>query len=145
MPLVDPKGSGARGQARMREIAALKVAETEVEKQQMLDALGRVATPSEVIECEIIAATCVRARHLRKNGKDDSAERQLLQRLMRKSIFGSVPAPHPAEVQHGKAAGDAFVARERDWRAAAVERDQENYRWYRSVTGADAGGDPDVE
>jgi len=141
----NPAESGARGARRMREIGCENEAEVAKVKDRLITGLDRPATGAEEAEAELISATLVRARHLRKVGKDDGAERRLLRRLMRESVFGSVPAPSPAQVQHGKTVGDAFAARDRAFRAGALERDRENYQFYRSVTGADAAGDPNAD
>jgi hypothetical protein len=136
--------SGKAGAARMREIGNAKEAEVQKAKDRLIEGLGRPATGAEEAEAELIAATLIRARYLRRLGKDDGAERRLLQRFMKSTIYGSVPAPSTVEVQHGKAVGDAFAERDRAFRAASLERDQENHEWYRSVT-TDAAGDPNAE
>jgi hypothetical protein len=83
------------GRRRQLEIAA----ENEIEIKGLVAGfiadLGRPATPADKIAAEVIAATAVRARRLRSNGRDDAKERRQLVALMRDWPPSSRPQPEP--------------------------------------------------
>jgi hypothetical protein len=92
----------------MLVLASENKAEIEKIVADLIRGLKREATPGEIIEAELVAVACVRARRLRSNGKSDSHERQLLAALMQTTVFGSQPEPSPAERQHGAEVAEAY-------------------------------------
>jgi hypothetical protein len=120
MPFPDPVAANASGRLRMLAIASENKAEIEKLVAHMIGGLKRPATAGEIIEAELVAVSVVKSRRLRENGRDDSKERDLLQRLMKETVFGSVPAPSPAEIQHGKAVADAIDQHNRQAGIAAL-------------------------
>lgn len=95
----DPRVKSER--ARMKVIASENRIEVERLTAHLIRGLKRPATPGEEIEAELVAVAFVKARRLREMCRDDRRERRLLNQLMRQTVFGSVPAPSPAEIQDG--------------------------------------------
>jgi hypothetical protein len=83
----------AQGRARMKQIAAENEIEIARIRSELIAGLVR-AVPADQLLAEQIAVSLVRSRRLRSNGKDDSAERQLLLKLT-----AMWPAAHPAILQ----------------------------------------------
>ncbi len=79
------------GRARMKELAVEAAAERAPLEAELRAGLGREATPIDKLAIETIAATAVRARRLRADGRNDAEERQLLTQLLRAT--GLRPAP----------------------------------------------------
>jgi hypothetical protein len=102
-----PGDSARQGSIRMKQIAAENEIEIKVLVAGFIEDLGRPATPADKLAAELIAATAVRARRKRSNGRDDSKERRELIALMRQWPPSSQPrateqrcerpAEHPAE------------------------------------------------
>lgn len=102
--------SGKTGGARMKELGAENRAATDKLAADLTAGLNRPATAAEAVEAELIAATMIRSRRLRERGRDDRSERRQLERLLPHSIFGTLTAPSPAQIQQGRAAHDAVEA-----------------------------------
>lgn len=83
----DARPRAKAGRARQMEIARETTVQIDAIVGELLDALQRPALPAERILAETIAATTVRARRLRENGRDDAAERRELSRQLRSSPF----------------------------------------------------------
>jgi hypothetical protein len=71
------------GWARMRAIAAEDQAQIRELVAGLLQGLRRPATTADLVAAENIAATTVKARRKRMQGKDDSAERRSIATLIR--------------------------------------------------------------
>jgi hypothetical protein len=87
----NPKGPPLNGRARSRQLAQEAAAERVPLEAELRAGLGREATPIDKLAIETIAATAVRARRLRADGRNDSEERRLLTQLLRAT--GLRPAP----------------------------------------------------
>jgi hypothetical protein len=77
----DPRAR--RGWARMREIAAEDQEQIRQLVAGLLQSLRRPPTTADLVAAETIAATTVKARRRRAQGKDDTAEREAITTLMR--------------------------------------------------------------
>ena len=88
---VDVTRTPAGGRARRRELAAQFEAERREVEAGLLRDLGRPATERDRLAVENLSATVVKARWLRRDGRDDSDERRLLVQQMRG--LGLKPAP----------------------------------------------------
>jgi hypothetical protein len=87
----DPLPPRKGGRARMRQLAAEAALERAPLEAELRAGLGREATPIDKLAIETIAATAVRARRLRADGRNDADERRLLTQLLRAT--GLRPAP----------------------------------------------------
>ena len=81
----------AAGRARMRQIRDEMAAEITSVATALIEGLGRPASAGEVIEAELIASVLVRSRRQRALARCDAPERRELGRLLRASVFRSVP------------------------------------------------------
>jgi hypothetical protein len=70
------------GWSRMRQIAAEDQTQIRELVAGLLQSLQRSATTADLVAAETIAATTVKARRRRAQGKDDSAERKALASLV---------------------------------------------------------------
>ena len=95
MAFKDPAGANARGRARQAELAAENETMVRELVAGLLQSLGRQPIAAELVAAELVARTVVKIRRLAERGRDDIAERELLQRLMVSTPFGMVPAPPP--------------------------------------------------
>jgi len=84
-----------RGRARMKVIAAENLAEIRTLVAGLLEGIGRPPTVADEIAAEVIAATVVRGRRRRENGRSDAMERRALPALMRAWPPSSQPRPEP--------------------------------------------------
>jgi hypothetical protein len=80
-----------RGWARQQEIAAQAEAERQQEAAALVAALGHEPNAIERTVIEQISARTVRARQLRRNGRDDTELSRLIAQLLRS--IGMKPAP----------------------------------------------------
>jgi hypothetical protein len=76
------------GWARMRQIALEDQQNIKELVAGLLQSLERPATTADLVAAETIAATTVKARRLRAQGKDDSDERKALVGLVSKLLSG---------------------------------------------------------
>jgi hypothetical protein len=102
----DPRS--LKGVERRRELRELNASEVEQITSQLLAGLGRPPVGGETVAAEVIAATTVKARRIREQGRDDSEERQLLRQLLAFSPFG-MALPMPPRVDPA-VPGTYFVA-----------------------------------
>ena len=99
MPFENPSSAGKAGLARMREIAAQNQAEIAGLTDGLIKSLEweRPVTVAEEILAEQIAVAIVRGRRKRDLGRNDSAERAELERLVTGSPWDAkVAAPETA-------------------------------------------------
>jgi len=89
--LDNPNRPPINGRARSRQLAAEAAAERAPLEAELRESLGRIANAVDKLAIETIAATAVRARRLRADGRNDAAERRLLTQLLRAT--GLRPAP----------------------------------------------------
>jgi hypothetical protein len=75
----------------MRQLAAEAAAERAPLEAELRESLGRIPNAVDKLAIETIAATAVRARRLRADGRNDAEERRLLTQLLRAT--GLRPAP----------------------------------------------------
>jgi len=87
----DPLPPRKGGRARMRQLAAEAAAERAPLEAELRESLGRIPNAVDKLAIETIAATAVRARRLRADGRNDAEERRLLTQLLRAT--GLRPAP----------------------------------------------------
>ena len=87
----DPKLPPLNGRRRSRQLAAEAAAERAPLEAELRESLGRIPNAVDKLAIETIAATAVRARRLRADGRDDAEERRLLTQLLRAT--GLRPAP----------------------------------------------------
>jgi hypothetical protein len=87
----NPKLPPLNGRRRSRQLAAEAALERAPLEAELRAGLGREATPIDKLAIETIAATAVRARRLRADGRNDAEERRLLTQLLRAT--GLRPAP----------------------------------------------------
>jgi hypothetical protein len=87
----NPKGPPLNGRARSRQLAAEAAAERAPLEAELRESLGRIPNAVDKLAIETIAATAVRARRLRADGRNDAEERRLLTQLLRAT--GLRPAP----------------------------------------------------
>jgi hypothetical protein len=87
----NPKGPPLNGQARSRQLAQEAAAERAPLEAELRESLGRIPNAVDKLAIETIAATAVRARRLRADGRNDAEERRLLTQLLRAT--GLRPAP----------------------------------------------------
>ncbi len=90
---LDPRS--AKAIERRRELRSEDADEIKRIAEHLVVGLGRAPIGAEVVGAELVARTLVKIRRLAERGRDDIAERQLLQRLMMTTPFGAVPAPPP--------------------------------------------------
>jgi hypothetical protein len=89
--LDNPNRPPINGRARSRELAAEAAAERAPLEAELRESLGRIPNAVDKLAIETIAATAVRARRLRADGRNDAEERRLLTQLLRAT--GLRPAP----------------------------------------------------
>ena len=89
----DPRS--LRGVERRREMRAEDADEIKRIAEHLVAGLGREPVFAEIVAGELIGRTVVKIRRLAERGRDDIAERELLQRLMMTTPFGMVAAPPP--------------------------------------------------
>jgi hypothetical protein len=87
----NPKGPPLNGRARSRQLAQEAAAERAPLEAELRESLGRIPNAVDKLAIETIAATAVRARRLRADGRNDAEERRLLTQLLRAT--GLRPAP----------------------------------------------------
>jgi len=87
----NPKGPPLNGRARSRQLAQEAAAERAPLEAALRESLGRIPNAVDKLAIETIAATAVRARRLRADGRNDAEERRLLTQLLRAT--GLRPAP----------------------------------------------------
>lgn len=87
----NPKGPPLNGRARSRQLAAEAALERAPLETELRESLGRIPNAVDKLAIETIAATAVRARRLRADGRNDAEERRLLTQLLRAT--GLRPAP----------------------------------------------------
>jgi hypothetical protein len=87
----DSRRPPLNGRARSRQLAQEAATERAPLEAELRAGLGREATPIDKLAIETIAATAVRARRLRADGRNDAEERRLLTQLLRAT--GLRPAP----------------------------------------------------
>lgn len=87
----NPAESGARGAARMREIAVQNRLEIEHLTDVLVRGLEREVTAIEKIMAEQIASLVIRSRRLRDQGRDDSPQRRELSRLIKTTPWYAAP------------------------------------------------------
>ncbi len=102
----DPRS--LKGVERRRELREQNATEVEHITAELLAGLGRPPVGGETIAAEVIAATTVKSRRLREQGRDDGEERRLLRELLAFSPFG-MTTPMPPRVDPG-VPGTYFVA-----------------------------------
>jgi hypothetical protein len=89
--------TGAKGEKRMREIARENQLHIDQIVADLLANLGRPATIVDQLGAETLAATVVRARRLRSQGKNDAKERREIALLVKHfPAIGAEPRPMPA-------------------------------------------------
>jgi hypothetical protein len=89
--LDNPNRPPINGRARSRELAAEAAAERAPLEAELRESLGRIPNAVDKLAIETIAATAVRARRLRADGRNDAEERRLLTQLW--GAPGLRPAP----------------------------------------------------
>ena len=67
----DAAERGAQGRARMKELADAMRSEITIVADAMIRGLGRPATELETLQAEAISALFLKARRLRRQGRDD--------------------------------------------------------------------------
>jgi hypothetical protein len=87
----DSKRPPRNGRARSRQLAQEAAAERAPLEAELRESLGRIPNAVDKLAIETIAATAVRARRLRADGRNDAEERRLLTQLLRAT--GLRPAP----------------------------------------------------
>jgi hypothetical protein len=87
----DTKRPPLNGRRRSRQLAAEAALERGPLEAELRAGLGREVSPIDKLAIETIAATAVRARRLRADGRNDAEERRLLTQLLRAT--GLRPAP----------------------------------------------------
>ena len=94
MPFEKGDPRARKGWARMQQIAAEDKIEVDKIAADLVAGLGRRPFPADRLMAEHIAAADVKARRLRSQGKDDSAERAIFVKLI--SMW---PAPTAMQLQ----------------------------------------------
>lgn len=89
----DPTESGARGRARMKELAAEARVALQHNVEALLAGLGRPATEAERMQAEMLASLFLRARRLRENGRNDVEVLRAAAQLMKDTPFLQSPRP----------------------------------------------------
>ena len=91
----DSKRPPRNGRARSRQLAQEAAAERAPLEAELRESLGRTPNAVDKLAIETIAATAVRARRLRADGRNDAEERRLLTQLLRATGLRPAPAAPP--------------------------------------------------